>query len=63
MKPLDSLGKSFLLLCGVLFIAGVGFRLNGSSSFVWKELLRDTSSSGGLLLSTPQPVRSDEWLI
>ncbi len=53
--------KWFLLVCAALFFAGVVFRLNGSSVFIWKSYLKDSGPSGGLLLSTPKDVRSDEW--
>src|SRR5438045_1268886 len=63
MKPLNRCGKVFLAACALLFIVGVSFRLNGSSIFTWKEILRDTATPGGLLLATPQTVRSDEWMV
>jgi hypothetical protein len=63
MKPLDKGGKAFLLICGVLFIAAVAFRLNGSSSLTWNEHLHDAGNRGGLLLAEPQQVRSDEWMV
>jgi hypothetical protein len=62
-NSLDLLCKTFLLVCAALFALAVSLRLNGSSIFTWKELLRDNATSGGLLLSTPQPVRSDEWMV
>jgi hypothetical protein len=63
VKPLDSRAKRFLLVCGVFFVAAVAFRLNGSSTFIWKEVLTDSASPGGLLLGEPREVRSDEWMV
>ncbi len=63
MKPLDRTGKIFLVACAVLFLLGVFFRLNGSSVFIWKQLLHDPSDTGGLVLAAPQPARTDEWMI
>jgi len=63
MKPLDGPGKWFLLGCAGLFVLAVSLRLNGSSVYMWKELLRDNTTSGGLLFSAPQGVRSDEWMV
>ncbi|MDQ6808770.1 MAG: hypothetical protein M3Z64_05015 [Verrucomicrobiota bacterium] len=63
MKPLDLPAKRFLILCAFLFVAAVALRLNGSSVFVWKEILHDTANPGGLILGAPQYVRSDEWLV
>lgn len=63
MKPLDRLGKFFLVACALLFLVGIVFRLNGSSVFTWNGILRDPSSANGLLLGAPEEVRSDEWLV
>lgn len=63
MKCLDLTGKRFLLVCGLLFIVGFAFRLNGSSSLIWQDLLNDHRNPGGLVVGTPESVRSDEWLV
>ena len=63
MVPLDALAKKFLIACALLFLAATALKINGSSIFVWKEIMHDRDSSGGLLLSTPKNVRSDEWAV
>lgn len=63
VKPLDLLGKRFLLLCFGLFLLAFALRLNGSSSFIWRGLLHDDRIEGGLILGEPRPARSDEWLV
>src|ERR1700758_1961000 len=63
MKPLDRTGKLFLVACAAFFLANVAFRLNGSSVFMWKQLLHDPTDTGGLLLASPQSTRTDEWMI
>jgi hypothetical protein len=63
MTSLDSTAKRFLLVCGLLFIAAFAFRLNGSSTLIWQELLNDHRNPGGLVVGRPESVRSDEWLV
>ncbi len=63
MLPLDALAKRFLVTCAVLFVVATALKLNGSSIFLWKEKMHDRRSEGGLLLSTPKNVRSDEWAV
>jgi hypothetical protein len=62
VKQLDLLGKRFLLACVGLFLVAFALELNGSSSFVWRELLNDKADGGGLILGQPRLSRSDEWL-
>ncbi len=62
MKQLDLLGRRFLLACLGLFLVAVALKLNGSSSFVWRELLNDKADEGGLIMGQPRFARSDEWL-
>jgi hypothetical protein len=62
VKQLDLLGKRFLLACVGLFLVAFALKLNGSSSFVWRELLNDKTDGGGLIAGQPRLSRSDEWL-
>jgi hypothetical protein len=62
VKQLDLLGRRFLLACLGLFLVAFALKLNGSSSFVWRELLNDKADGGGLVLGQPRFSRSDEWL-
>ncbi len=61
MPPLDTLAKRFLMVCGLLFVTATALKLNGSSIHIWKEVIHDRGDFGGLVLSTPKDVRSDEW--
>ncbi len=63
MQPLDRLGKAVLSACALLFLVGVGCRLNGSSSLIWKDELKDAANPAHALVGVPQEVRSDEWLV
>lgn len=62
VKQLDLLGRRFLLACLGLFLVAVAFKLNGSSSFVWRDLLNDKANGSGLIVGQPRFSRSDEWL-
>jgi hypothetical protein len=62
VKRLDLLGKRFLLGCLGLFLVGFALELNGSSSLMWREMLKDDTSGSGWVLGKPQMARSDEWL-
>jgi len=62
VKQLDLPGRRFLLACLGLFLVGFALRLNGSSTFVWRELLNDKADGGGLVIGQPRFTRSDEWL-
>ncbi len=62
VKRLDPLGRHFYLACLGLFLVAFAFKLNGSSSFVWRELLNDKADGGGLIIGQPRFSRSDEWL-
>jgi hypothetical protein len=47
----------------LLFCAGVGLKLNGSSVGMWEQELLQREASKGLILFKPQPIRTDEWLV
>ena len=61
MNVFDQNSKKFILVCGLCFLVAVALKLNGSSTFIWKEFLKDDNKSTSLILSTPKKVRSDEW--
>src|SRR4051794_23660751 len=63
MKSLDLTARRFLLACGVLFMLAFAFRLNGSSTSIWRSILNDQRNAGGLVAGKPETVRSDEWLV
>jgi hypothetical protein len=63
VKTLDPLAKGFLAACLIFTLVGVTLKLNGSSTALWKDLLHDSASKSGLILSTAKIVRSDEWLV
>ncbi len=55
-----------LLLLGFLlaaFILCVAFNISGSSIAIWDQKLPQPSSDNGLLLGSPEEIRSDEWLV
>lgn len=63
MFPDHRVGK-LLLVCAALFVLATALKLNGSSVAIWNRfpVLRPLEGNG-LLLSTPKPSRSDEYLV
>ena len=47
----------------VFFIVLVALRINGSSSSFWYADLHGLSEAKGVILGSPKPTRSDEWMV
>ncbi len=52
-----------LIILAVLFVSLVAFRINGSSSSFWYYDLHELNEARGLILGSPKPTRSDEWMV
>ncbi len=56
-------------ICGVfgfllvLFIVLVSLRINGSSASFWYADLHELGEAKGVILGSPKPTRSDEWMV
>lgn len=46
-----------------LFILLVALRINGSSSSFWYYDLHELNEARGVILGSPKPTRSDEWMV
>ena len=47
----------------LLFVLLVAFRINGSSSSFWYYDLHELDEAKGVILGSPKPTRSDEWMV
>ena len=61
--PLTRGAKLFVLGCALLFLVCVALRINGSSTSFWYYDLKQRHEIKGLIVGTPKPTRSDEWMI
>ncbi len=61
--------RSVREICGVfsvllaLFVVLVALRINGSSSSFWYYDLHELNEAKGVIMGSPKPTRSDEWMI
>ncbi len=63
LLPLSRGAVLFLGICGALFLLCVALRINGSSSSFWYFKLGELNEAKGLIAGSPNPTRSDEWMV
>jgi hypothetical protein len=64
MIRFDKKVKVYIRICAFLFIFCVAFKLHNSSIGMWNYHMNDGGSEKrGVIVGTPLPIRSDEWLV
>jgi hypothetical protein len=60
----DKRARLYIAICSFLFVFCVAFKLHNSSIGMWNYHMNDGGNEKrGVIVGTPLPIRSDEWLV